>query len=390
VGGYVALSTLVVGSDTFLCVSRFQNALFARIFPPPPHSVIVRNRSKESWRTSAVETHREFIYVKVPDGMPDVGCFRLVETPMPKPADGQVLARTHFLSIDPYMRRQMGGGHGQYANPLKVGDVMIGRGAGVVIETRHSDFKVGDAVQGEFGWREHVVLDGKGLRKLPPDLRPLSLSLGLIGQSGATAMVGLVDIADIKAGETVIVSAAAGAVGSAVGQIAKIMGCRAIGIAGGLEKCRHVVADLGFDDCIDYKAGAIGPALANAAPHGVDIYFDNVGGDILDAVMPHLNANARVAICGQISQYNSSERQGLRNIAVILDNCVRLQGFRIGNHLARRDQALGELLAWYRTGRLKWRETVAEGFEQAPAALVNMLSGGNIGKQVVRLGAAAE
>jgi NADPH-dependent curcumin reductase CurA len=386
----VALSTLVVGSDAFLCVSRFQNALFARIFPRPPHSVIVRNRSKEAWRASAVATHREFIYVKVPDGMPDVGCFRLIETPMPKPADGQVLARTHFLSIDPYMRRQMGGGHGQYANSLKVGDVMIGRGAGVVIETRHSDFKVGDAVQGEFGWREHVVLDGKGLRKLPPDLRPLSLSLGLIGQSGATAMVGLVDIAGIKAGETVVVSAAAGAVGSAVGQIAMIMGCRAIGIAGGSEKCRHVVADLGFDDCIDYKAGAIGSALANAAPQGVDIYFDNVGGDILDAVMPHLNANARLPICGQISQYNSRERQGLRNIGVILDKCVRLQGFRIGNHLARRDQALGELMAWYRTGRLKWRETVAEGFEQAPAALVNMLSGGNIGKQVLRLRAAVE
>jgi NADPH-dependent curcumin reductase len=247
-------------------------------------------------------TNREFIYVKVPEGMPDVSCFRLVETPMPKPADGQVLARTHFLSIDPYMRRQMGGGHGQYANPLNVGDVMIGRGAGVVIETRHPDFKVGDAVQGEFGWREHVVLDGKGLRKLPPDLGPLSLSLGLIGQSGATAMVGLVDIAGIKAGETVVVSAAAGAVGSAVGQISKIMGCRAIGIAGGPEKCRHVVADLGFDDCIDYKAGAIGPALANAASQGVDIYFDNVGGDILDVVMHHLNANGRVPICGQISK----------------------------------------------------------------------------------------
>jgi len=337
-----------------------------------------------------VATHRQFIYVKVPDGMPDVGCFRLVEAPIPKPADGQVLARTHFLSIDPYMRRQMGGGHGQYANPLKVGDVMIGRGVGVVIETRHPDFKVGDAVQSEFGWREHVVLDGKGLRKLAPDLRPLSLSLGLIGQSGATAMVGLADIAGVKAGETVVVSAAAGAVGSAVGQIAKIKGCRAIGIAGGPEKCRHVVTDLGFDACIDYKAGAIGPALANAAPQGVDIYFDNVGGDVLDAVMPHLNANARVPICGQISQYNSRERQGLRNVGVLLDKCVRLQGFRIGNHLARRDQALGELMAWYRAGHLKWRETVAEGFELAPAALVNMLSGGNIGKQVVRLGEAAE
>jgi len=340
-----------------------------------------------------VATHREIIYVRAPDGMPDAGCFRLVEAPMPKPADGQVLARTHFLSIDPYMRRQMGGGHGQYANPLKPGDVMIGRGAGVVIESRHPDFKAGDAVQSEFGWREHAVLDGRGLRKLPADLKPLSLSLGMIGQSGATAVVGLVEIARIKAGETVVVSAAAGAVGSAVGQIARIKGCRAIGIAGGSQKCRHVVADLGFDDCIDYKAGPIGPALAKAAPRGVDIYFDNVGGDILDAVMPRLNMNARVPVCGQISQYNAGERpgdrQGLRNAGAILDKCVMLQGFRVGSHLARRDEALDELMDWFRAGRLKFRETVAEGFDAAPAALVNMLSGGNIGKQVVRLAAAA-
>src|SRR5262249_30022792 len=178
---------------------------------------------------------------------------RLVEAPMPKPADGQVLARTHFLSIDPYMRRQMGGGHGQYANPLKVGDVMIGRGAGVVIESRHPDFKVGDALQGDFGWREHVVLNGRGLRGLPSDLKPLSLSLGLIGQSGATALVGLLDIAGIKAGETVVVSAAAGAVGSAVGQIAKMNGCRAIGIAGGPSENRPLVPDFGFVPFLCFK-----------------------------------------------------------------------------------------------------------------------------------------
>jgi NADPH-dependent curcumin reductase CurA len=312
----------------------------------------------------------------------------MVEASMPQPKDGQVLVETHFLSIDPYMRRMMGGGHGQYAKPLKVGDVMIGRGAGVVIESRHPDFRVGDAVQSELGWREHVALDGRGLRKLAPDLKPLSLSLGMVGQSGATALVGLVDIARMMPDETVVVSAAAGAVGSAVGQIARIKGCRAIGIAGGPEKCRHVVHDLGFDDCIDYKAGPIGSALAKAAPDGVDIYFDNVGGDILDAVMLHLRPNARVPICGQISQYNSAERQGLRNVGVLLDKCVMLQGFRIGNHLKRRDEALEELLGWYRAGRLKYRETIAEELEAAPAALINMLSGGNVGKQVVRLAAA--
>jgi NADPH-dependent curcumin reductase CurA len=197
-----------------------------------------------------------------------------------------------------------------------------------------------------------------------------------------------VEIASIKAGETVVVSAAAGAVGSAVGQIARIKGCRAIGIAGGPDKCRHVVADLGFDDCIDYKAGPIGPALAKATPQGIDIYFDNVGGEILNGVLPHLNQNGRVPICGQISQYNLGERDGLRNVSTLLDKCLKLQGFRIGGHLARRDQALDELMDWFRAGKLTYRETVAEGLEAAPQALVNMLSGGNVGKQVVRLAAA--
>lgn len=330
-------------------------------------------------------SNRQFLYVNAPDGMPEPSCFRLVEAPMPEPQPGQVLVRTHFLSIDPYMRRMMGGGHGQYAIPLKPGDVMIGRGAGVVIESRHDGFRPGDAVQSEFGWREHVVLNGDGLRKLPPDLAPLSLSLGLIGQSGATAVVGLVDIANIRPGETVVVSAAAGAVGSAVGQVAKIKGCRAIGIAGGADKCRHAIADLGFDACIDYKAGPIGPAIAKAVPEGVDIYFDNVGGEVLDAVLPLLRQGARVPICGQISQYNLSDRQGLRNVSSILDTCARVQGFRIGNHLKRRDEALDELMDWYRAGRLEYRETVAQGFEAAPAALINMLAGGNVGKQVVKV-----
>lgn len=328
---------------------------------------------------------RHFIFVRVPEGMPDASCFRLEDAPMPVPGERQVLVRTDYLSIDPYMRRQMSGGHGQYANPLRPGDVMIGRGVGVVTESRHPDFAAGDAVQGEFGWREHVVLSGTGLRKLPSDLSPLSLGLGLIGQSGATAVVGLTDIGRIKTGETVVVSAAAGAVGSAVGQIARILGCRAVGIAGGAEKCRHVVADLGFDACVDYKAGDVASKLAAAAPDGVDIYFDNVGGEILDAVLPLMRQNGRVPICGQISQYNTTERRGLRNVGVLLDKCVMLQGFRIGNHLARRDAALEQLMVWYREGRLKYRETVAVGFEAAPAALVNMLSGGNIGKQVVRL-----
>lgn len=330
-----------------------------------------------------METHREFLFEKVPEGMPTEDCFKLVEVARPLAGNGDVLVKTRFLSIDPYMRRAMSGSknYGQ----MKPGAVMIGRGAGVVIESRHPDFKVGDAVQGEFGWREHVVLKGGGLRKLAPDLQPLSLSLGIVGQSAATAWVGLHDVAHIKAGETVVVSAAAGAVGSAVGQIARIMGCRVVGIAGGAAKCRHVIDELGFDDCIDYKAGNLSEALGRAVPEGIDIYYDNVGGETLEAALDHINEEGRVPICGQISLYNASQPAVLRNVHVLLDKGVLLQGFRIGSRLKRRDDALEALLAWWRDGKLTYRETVSKGFETAPAALINMLSGGNYGKQVVEV-----
>ena len=237
----------------------------------------------------------------------------------------------------------------------------------------------------EFGWREHVVLNGDGLRKLAPDLQPLSLSLGVVGQSAATAWVGLHDVGEITAGETIVVSAAAGAVGSAVGQIGRITGCRVVGIAGGPDKCRHVVEELGFDDCIDYKAGNLSDALRQSVPEGIDIYYDNVGGETLEAALEHVNEEARFPICGQISRYNLKEPAVLRNVHVLLDKGVRLQGFRIGSRLERRDEALEVLLGWWRDGRLKYRETVSKGFETAPAALINMLSGGNYGKQVVQV-----
>ncbi len=331
-------------------------------------------------------THREVLFLKAPEGLPDASCFEVVERPIPRPAGGEVLVRTHFLSIDPYMRRVMGGrASSSYAQTMQAGDVMIGRGAGIVMESRHDGFKAGEAVQSEFGWREHVVLAGDGLRKVADDLKPLSLSLGLVGQSGATAWVGLHDVGRIAAGQTVVVSAAAGAVGSAVGQIARIRGCRAVGIAGGPEKCRHVVEDLGFDAAVDYKSPAFEADLAAALPGGVDIYFDNVGGAILDAVAGHLNVGARIPLCGLISQYNSREPAGFRNVGVLLDKSAMIQGFRIGTRLDRRDAALAELMQWYREGRLQWRETVAIGIAQAPGALINMLTGGNTGKQVVQV-----
>ena len=247
------------------------------------------------------------------------------------------------------------------------------------------DFEPGDAVQSEFGWREHAVLDGEGLRKLAPDLQPLSLSLGVVGQSAATAFVGLYDLAGIKRGDTVVVSAAAGAVGSAVGQISRIERCKVVGIAGGPDKCRYVVEDLGFDACIDYKAGPIGPQLAGAVPEGVDIYFDNVGGSILEDVLDQCNDFARIPVCGQISQYNSAEPMGLRNVNLVLKKALKIQGLRIGAHLPRRDEALEVLLGWWRDGKLRYRESVSDGFETAPWAFINMLNGGNFGKQVVKV-----
>jgi len=328
-------------------------------------------------------THREFQFANVPDGMPTQDCFQLVEVPIPQPAAGEVLVKTHFLSIDPYMRRAMSGS--RHYGGMQPGATMIGRGAGIVIESNQPDFKEGDAVQSEFGWREHVVLSGQGLRKLAPDLQPLSLSLGVVGQSAATAWVGLHDVGEIKTGETIVVSAAAGAVGSAVGQIARLEGCRVVGIAGGPDKCRHAIDELGFNDCIDYKSGDISDALSRAVPEGVDIYFDNVGGAILNAVLEHINEHARVPVCGQISLYNSDGPVSLSNSGVLLDKMLKIQGFRIGDRLARRDHALQVMLEWWRAGKLHYRETVSEGFETAPNALRNMLSGGNRGKQVVKV-----
>jgi NADPH-dependent curcumin reductase len=327
---------------------------------------------------------RQILFVRAPEGMPDPGCFDMVTRPMPVMGEGQVLARIIYLSIDPYFRRQMAGAHG-YRDGLRPGAVMIGRGIGEVLESRFAGLKPGDFLLGETGWREHAALDGNTLKKLDPAIQPLSLYLGLLGQSGGTAGIGLFDIARLQPGETMLVSAAAGAVGSAAGQIAKILGCRAIGIAGGADKCRHVVADLGFDACLDYKAGDLPAQIAAAAPGGIDVYFDNVGGEVLDAVLPHLNMNARVAMCGQISQYNTGKPIGIHHIGALLDKCATIQGFRVGQRLQERDAALVRLTQWYREGRLKYRETVANGLDSAPAAFISMLKGANLGKQVVRL-----
>jgi NADPH-dependent curcumin reductase CurA len=309
---------------------------------------------------------------------------KIVETEIPTPGAGQVLVRNLYLSLDPYMRGRMNEG-ASYAENVKIGQVMVGATVGEVLESKNPAFKAGDAVLGRYGWQQYGVSGGAELRKVDPKLAPLSAYLGVLGMPGLTAWFGLVDIGQPKAGETVVVSAAAGAVGSVVGQIAKIKGCRAVGIAGGKTKCDHVVNDLGFDACVDYKAGNLIRDLAAATPKGIDIDFENVGGEILDAIALRLNLFARIPLCGLISQYNEVRPRGMDNLVMLLINRVRLQGFIVSDYMARADQALGDLVHWVGAGKIKYRETVADGLANAPRAFIGMLKGANLGKQLVKL-----
>jgi len=254
-----------------------------------------------------------------------------------------------------------------------------------VVASRHPKFKPGDKVEGPFGWQLYALSDGKGVRKIEERGIPLSAYLGVLGMPGVTAYIGLLDIGQPKAGETVVVSAASGAVGGVVGQIAKIHGCRAVGIAGGADKCRFAVEELGYDACVDYKAGPLDEELRRATPGGVDVYFDNVGGEISDAVLLRMNAFSRIPLCGLISEYQHPEPRGLKNVRSLLVNRIKLQGFIVSDHLQRWPAALADLLRWVAEGKIKYRETVAEGLRNAPAAFIGMLSGKNLGKQVVKL-----
>ena len=310
--------------------------------------------------------------------------FNVVRTGIPNPGEGQVLLKNLYLSLDPYMRLRMDDAK-SYAPPVEIGAVMVGGTVSEVIESRHPGYRPGDTVTGMAGWQLYGLSDGKMLRQVDPALAPLSAALGVVGMPGVTAWVGLLDIGIPKAGETVIVSAASGAVGSVAGQIAKIKGCRVVGIAGGAAKCEYVTRELGFDACIDYRSGDLHGQLAVACPHGVDVYFDNVGGEILDTILRLLNPFARIALCGLISQYNEVEKTGLKNVRSLLVDRVRLQGFIVSDHLNRFPPALAELGQWYKEGKLKYRESVAHGIENAPKAFIGMLKGENFGKQVVKL-----
>ncbi|KVL94337.1 NADP-dependent oxidoreductase [Burkholderia stagnalis] len=327
--------------------------------------------------------NRQILLVSRPQGAASVDNFRLVETPLAPLASGEVRVRNHFLSLDPYMRGRMSDAK-SYAEPQPLGEVMIGGTAGEVIESRHPGFAVGDRVVGTLGWQEYGTSDGHGLRKVDTSRVPLSACLGVTGMPGVTAWYGLNRIIVPKAGETVVVSAASGAVGSVVGQLAKRAGCRAVGIAGGPDKCRYVVDTLGFDACVDYKAGRLVDDLAAATPGGVDGCFENVGGAVLDATMARMNAFGRIAVCGMIAAYDGASAP-LTNPALILRSRLRMQGFIVFEHPDAWPPALAELTELVATKQLHYRESIACGLERAPEAFLGMLKGHNFGKQLVQL-----
>jgi len=310
--------------------------------------------------------------------------FEIVDADRPVAGSGQLLLKNLWLSLDPYMRGRMDDAK-SYAASVALGDVMVGGTISVVQASNHPGFKPGQHVVGHLGWQQYAVSDGAGLRVVEGGRIPLQAYLGAVGMPGVTAWYGLTQIGKPKAGETVVVSAASGAVGSVVGQIAKMHGCRAVGIAGGREKCDFVTGELGFDACVDYKGDDLFGALKAATPGGIDVYFDNVGGVVLDTVLRRLNAFARIPLCGLISGYNATEQYGLKNIRSLLVNRAAIQGFIVSDHLDRWPEALKDLAGWVAEGRVRYRESVAHGIESAPKAFIGMLRGENFGKQLVKI-----
>jgi NADPH-dependent curcumin reductase CurA len=334
--------------------------------------------------------NRRLTLAAYPQGLPGPAHFRLDLQPVPEPADGEVLLRTLFLSVDPYMRNLMAPVGPGYAPPVPLGGVMVGGTVSEVVASRHAGFTPGERVLANAGWQDYALSDGSDLLALGDMARP-SLALGGLGMPGFTAYVGLLDIGQPRPGETVVVAAATGAVGAVVGQLARLKGARVVGIAGGADKCRHAVEVLGFDDCLDRHAADLPARLAQACPQGIDVYFENVGGAVFDAVLPLLNVNARVPVCGFISHYNDAappagpdRLPGL--MATLLARRIRMQGFIILDHYGERFDAFRrDMAAWLADGRITLREDVVEGLEQAPEALARLLRGGNFGKTVVKV-----
>jgi NADPH-dependent curcumin reductase CurA len=335
------------------------------------------------------EAARRIVLASRPVGEPKPSNFRLEEFPVPQPGPGELLLKTRWLSLDPYMRGRMSDAP-SYAKPVGIGEVMEAGTVSEVVASNSDKYRVGDIVLSRAGWQTHMVSDGSGLRKLDPKAAPVSTALGVLGMPGMTAYTGLVEIGEPKAGETVVVSAASGAVGAIVGQIAKVKGARAIGIAGGPEKCAYVKNELGFDDCIDHRDPAFSEKLKAACPKGIDVYFENVSGQVWDAVFPLLNTFARIPVCGLIAQYSATESPDMKYktsqiFRAVLTKRLTIRGFIVTDFWDRFDEFIREVPQWIRDGKVKYREDVAEGLENAPAAFMGMLKGKNFGKQLVKI-----
>lgn len=336
------------------------------------------------------ETNLQVLLRRRPVGAPVEEDFEIVETPIPEPGEGQVLVRARYLSLDPYMRGRMSEAK-SYAKPVALGAVMEGQTAGEVVASRHPEFRPGETVLGGYGWQRYSVVGPERLFKVPADDPPLSTSLGVLGMPGLTAWVGLEDIGQPKPGETVVVSAASGAVGQVVGQIAKIRGCKVVGIAGGAKKCDFVVKELGFDACLDHH-GDLDAQLDAAVPEGIDVYWENVGGRVQAAVFPRLRDFGRMVMCGMIAQYNEAPGADAAgappgpNLGPVVRKRLRIQGFIVSDTGWSRYPAFrAQMEAWIREGRIRWKEDVVEGLRNAPRAFLGLLKGENFGKLLVRL-----
>jgi NADPH:quinone reductase len=330
------------------------------------------------------ELNRQILFVKRPIGMPDESCFTLVTSPVPQPMARQLLVKTRFISVDPYMRGRMNE-RKSYVPPFPLNEVLIGGVVGEVVDSKSGIFAKGDVVVGNLGWQDYSIAGEKDVRKINPQRGPVSTALGVLGMPGLTAYFGLLDIGQPKRGETVVVSGAGGAVGSIVGQIAKIYGCRVVGIAGSDKKTEYLLGTLGFDAAINYRTVPdLGKTLSEVCREGVDIYFDNVGGEISDAVLALIKVNARIPICGQISLYNEEQTPiGPRIQPQLLTRTATMRGFLVRNYSNRFDEGLGQLACWMKETKLKYAETFMEGLEHAPRAFLGLFAGENLGKQLV-------
>jgi NADPH-dependent curcumin reductase CurA len=326
--------------------------------------------------------NRRVLLASRPAGWVTEANFRIEEAPAPAPAEGEVLVKNLWLSLDPYMRGRMSDAR-SYVKGVDIGEVMVGQTVGEVVESKHAQLQRGDKVLTQLGWQLYgTTREAVAIRETRA---PLSYYLGILGMPGFTAYFGLKEVGQPRAGDTVVVSAASGAVGSVVGQLAKLWGCRAVGIAGGPQKCEYVKRELGFDDCIDYKAGSLHDTLKHACPRGVDVYFDNVGGETLDTLLRHMSLFSRIVVCGLISDYNATTPYALKNIRAMLVNRIRMQGMIVFDWKDRYGEALQALAGYLAEGKLKYRESVVEGLENAPKGLIALLKGQNFGKQLVKL-----